>query len=87
MKSKVHVVSQGGKWKLAISSGAKSVAGVYNTKSEAISAARNTPEFGKVIVHTATGQIIRTPEFKTSRDESLMREAVLNAVQRSAQQG
>jgi hypothetical protein len=86
MKSKVHVVHQDGKWKLSESSRPMGIAGVYNTKSEAISAARNTPKLGELIIHTSTGQIIRKPQVKTSRDENVMREAVLNAVHRSEKQ-
>ncbi|HEX7985628.1 MAG TPA: DUF2188 domain-containing protein [Duganella sp.] len=86
MKSKVHVVYQDGKWKLSESSRPRSISGVYNTKSEAISAARNTPNLGQLIIHTSTGQIIRTPDVKTSRDKNVMREAVLNAVNGSDKQ-
>lgn len=84
MKNKVHVVSQGGKWALTNSAGRETVTGVYSTKSEALSAARSSPRTSKVVVHTSTGQIIRTPDVKTTRDEKVMRTAVANAVQRSA---
>lgn len=86
MNSKVHVVYHDGKWKLSESSRPQSISGVYNTKSEAISAARNSPKLGQLIIHTSTGQIIRIPDVKTSRDKNVMREAVLNAVNRSEKQ-
>lgn len=83
MKSKVHVLPEGGKWKLSKSPGSKAVIGIYDTKSEAISAAIKAPELGELIIHLASGQIIREPDVKTTRDKSVMREAVLNAVKRS----
>lgn len=86
MKSKVHVVPLGRKWTLSGSSTPRQVNGVYNTKSEAISAARTNPKLGTLVVHTSTGQIIRKPDVKTSGDANLMREAVLKAVSRSAKQ-
>lgn len=83
MKSKVHVIHQGGKWALSKSPSPLGIIDTYDTKWEAISAARKSPQLGELIIHTATGQIIREPDVKTSRDKNLMREAVLNAVKRS----
>jgi hypothetical protein len=83
MKSKVHVLPQDGKWKLSRSPGAQTVIGIYDTKSEAISAALKAPQLGELIIHTATGQIFREPDVKTTGDKNVMRQAVLNAVKRS----
>lgn len=84
MKKVTHVVWKNGSWNVARSaSGGQFTSTKFNSKAEAVSAAREKTKENRVVVHTSTGQIIRTPEFKTSRNKESMRSVVSQAVARA----
>ena len=72
-----HVIPCNGKWAV-ISEGSKRVTAIYDSKQEAIDAARKIArsQVGRLVVHGRSGQIFQKPEARSSVSESTIRNAV-----------
>jgi len=72
-----HVVLHNGKWAVK-NEGSKRVTSVYDTKQEAIDAARKiaSSQDVEVIIHGRSGQIFRKTEARSSINEDKLREFV-----------
>lgn len=81
MKEKVSV-SKGkqGDWIVKFSTGKGQSSAIFQSKVEAVSNARSKSTPSKIVVGTASGQIIRPPSIQTSKTRQSMRDAVLGVV-------
>lgn len=78
-RARVHVLPEaGGLW--AVKSVKSSQAALYPTKVAAVIAAWELAGPRNVVVSTASGQVLQPLRLKTTRQESEMRAAVLDAV-------
>lgn len=88
MKEKVSVTKEGqGDWVVKFSTGKGQSSAIFRTKVEAVSNARSKSTPSKVVVGTASGQIIRPPSVQTSKTRQSMRDAVLDVVRSRAADG
>ena len=80
-----HVVPHDGKWAVK-GEGSGRIRSVYDTKQEAIDAARQMvlQSGGQVIVHGRTDQVFREAEAPSAISEDQIREAVRGISRRSA---
>lgn len=72
-----HVVPHNGKWAVRVE-GSKRVSSVYDTKQEAIDAARSIARIqaGKIVVHGRSGQIFQKSDAQSRVREDKIREVV-----------
>lgn len=88
MKEKVSVTKEEqGDWVVKFSTGKGQSSAIFQTKVEAVSNARSKSTPSKVVVGTASGQIIRPPSVQTSKTRQSMRDAVLDVVRSRAADG